>query len=50
MALARGVGGAGRVDGKREDRWLTLANAKRMGHLLDPEGRSTGFVRMDIWA
>ncbi|WP_331772377.1 Lrp/AsnC family transcriptional regulator (plasmid) [Embleya sp. NBC_00888] len=33
-----------------EDRWLTLANAKRMGHLLDPEGRNTGFVPMDIWA
>ncbi|GAA4996433.1 AsnC family transcriptional regulator [Yinghuangia aomiensis] len=33
-----------------QDRRLTLANPKRMGHLLDPEGRNTGFVPMDLWA
>ncbi|SFY43339.1 Lrp/AsnC family transcriptional regulator [Streptomyces atratus] len=33
-----------------EDRRLTLANPKRMGHLLDAEGRNTGFVPMDMWA
>ncbi|NUU25003.1 MAG: Lrp/AsnC family transcriptional regulator [Streptomycetaceae bacterium] len=33
-----------------EDRRLTLANPKRMGHILDPAGRNTGFVPMDIWA
>ncbi|MDI2128452.1 Lrp/AsnC family transcriptional regulator [Yinghuangia seranimata] len=33
-----------------EDRRLTLANPKRMGHLLDAEGRSVDFVPMDVWS
>ncbi|MEU0932997.1 Lrp/AsnC family transcriptional regulator [Embleya sp. NPDC005971] len=33
-----------------EDRRLTLANPKRMGHLLDTEGRSIDFVPMDMWS
>jgi DNA-binding Lrp family transcriptional regulator len=31
------------------DRLVVLRPVKRMGHLLDAEGRSTGIVRMDVW-
>lgn len=31
------------------DRLVVLRAVKRMGHLLDPEGRATGTVRMDVW-
>ncbi|MCW2620375.1 MAG: DNA-binding transcriptional regulator, Lrp family [Modestobacter sp.] len=31
------------------DRLVVLRPVKRMGHLLDAEGRSTGTVRMDVW-
>jgi DNA-binding Lrp family transcriptional regulator len=31
------------------DRLLVLRAVKRMGHLLDLEGRATGTVRMDVW-
>jgi DNA-binding Lrp family transcriptional regulator len=31
------------------DRLVVLRSVKRMGHLLDPEGRSTGTVPMDVW-
>ena len=31
------------------DRLVVLRAVKRMGHLLDPDGRATGTVRMDVW-
>ena len=31
------------------DRLVVLRAVKRMGHLLDLEGRATGTVRMDVW-
>jgi DNA-binding Lrp family transcriptional regulator len=31
------------------DRLVVLRAVKRMGHLLDVEGRATGTVRMDVW-
>jgi DNA-binding Lrp family transcriptional regulator len=31
------------------DRLVVLRAVKRMGHLLDAEGRATGTVRMDVW-
>jgi DNA-binding Lrp family transcriptional regulator len=31
------------------DRLVVLRAVKRMGHLLDGEGRATGTVRMDVW-
>jgi hypothetical protein len=31
------------------DRLVVLRAVKRMGHLLDSEGRATGTVRMDVW-
>ncbi|TQN42049.1 DNA-binding Lrp family transcriptional regulator [Blastococcus colisei] len=31
------------------DRLVVLRTVKRMGHLLDLEGRATGVVRMDVW-
>jgi DNA-binding Lrp family transcriptional regulator len=31
------------------DRLVVLRSVKRMGHLLDSEGRATGTVRMDVW-
>jgi hypothetical protein len=31
------------------DRLVVLRSVKRMGHLLDPRGRATGTVRMDVW-
>jgi DNA-binding Lrp family transcriptional regulator len=31
------------------DRLVVLRSVKRMGHLLDVEGRTTGTVRMDVW-
>lgn len=32
------------------DRLVVLRAVKRMGHLLDVEGRATGTVRMDVWS
>ncbi len=32
------------------DRLVTLRTVKRMGRLLDDEGRATGVVAMDVWA
>jgi hypothetical protein len=32
------------------DRLVVLRAVKRMGHLLDLEGRATGTVRMDVWS
>jgi DNA-binding Lrp family transcriptional regulator len=32
------------------DRLVVLRPVKRMGHLLDAEGRSAGTVRMDVWS
>jgi DNA-binding Lrp family transcriptional regulator len=31
------------------DRLVVLRTVKRMGHLLDLDGRATGTVRMDVW-
>jgi hypothetical protein len=31
------------------DRLVVLRSVKRMGHLLDTDGRTTGTVRMDVW-
>ena len=31
------------------DRLVVLRSVKRMGHLLDLDGRATGTVRMDVW-
>jgi hypothetical protein len=31
------------------DRLVVLRAVKRMGHLLDTDGRATDAVRMDVW-
>ena len=44
MALARGV-----PDLVVADRRIVLRTVKRMGRLLDSDGRATGIVPMDVW-